>query len=129
MEIISFWNNVNFEDFHRRHLQSGFTTDEFIVTQLSISHYCQDCGIEVDMASEHSDHLMIGSLITVAARSDDIVTIIHAEVVPGDIDTEFLNGMHLRFVNHVLQNGNEAQHKVRIFFVWDFFKHHSCLIL
>ena len=32
MEIISFWNNVNFEDFHRRHLQSGFTTDEFIVT-------------------------------------------------------------------------------------------------
>ena len=68
------------------------------------------------MASEHSDHLMIGSLITVAARSDDIVTIIHAEVVPGDIDAEFLNGMHLRFVNHVLQNGNEAQHKVRIFF-------------
>ena len=83
---------------------------------------------------------MIGSPITVTARSDDIVTIIHAEVVPGGIDAEFLNGMRLRFVNHILQiglhcllrshvYGKGAQHKVRIFFVWDFFKHHSCLIL
>ena len=49
------------------------------------------------MASDHSGHLMIGSPITVTARSDDIVTIIHAEVVPGGIDAEFLNGMRLRF--------------------------------
>ena len=54
------------------------------------------------MASDHSGHLMIGSPITVTARSDDIVTIIHAEVVPGGIDAEFLNGMRLRFVNCAL---------------------------